>query len=155
MKIVISPYSRQLSSGKRNPKNFPYWQELINMLVEREFEIVQLGIRGEEEFTGVKSFEVDLSFPVLKRLILSANLWISVDNFLPHFCNTFNSYGIVIFGYSDPNIFGYSNNVNLLKDRKLLRPFQFQTWEEVEYDKNVFVGAKEVFDKVLECLHIT
>ena len=44
--IIISPYSKALRSGKRNPKNYPYWQELIELIKEP---IVQIGIEGEEQ----------------------------------------------------------------------------------------------------------
>lgn len=154
MKIVISPYSQRLRNNKHNPKNYPYWQPLIKMLKGKNIEIIQIGVADEVKLDDIDDFKVCLPFTELRELILSTDLWLSVDNFLPHFCNTFNSYGIVLFGYSDPNIFGYSKNINILKDRKFLRTHQFQTWEEIEYDENVFVSAGEVFSKVLQCLCI-
>jgi len=27
--ILISPYSKKLTNGKVNPKNYPYWKEVI------------------------------------------------------------------------------------------------------------------------------
>jgi len=44
--IIISPYSKKLMSGKNNPKNYPYWKELIRLIKEP---IVQVGIEGEDQ----------------------------------------------------------------------------------------------------------
>ena len=43
--IIISPYSKPLRNGLNNPKNYPYWKELISLINE---EIIQVGVDGEE-----------------------------------------------------------------------------------------------------------
>ena len=46
--IVISPYSKKLRNGKENPKNYPYWEELIAWIqINVGFDIVQVGVEGE------------------------------------------------------------------------------------------------------------
>ena len=52
-KIIISPFSRVLRNGKPNPKNYPYWPELIKLLREKNMCVVQVGFKGEEELPGV------------------------------------------------------------------------------------------------------
>jgi hypothetical protein len=42
--ILISPYAQKLRNGNQNPKNYPWWPELISKIDE---EIVQVGIKGE------------------------------------------------------------------------------------------------------------
>jgi hypothetical protein len=39
--IIISPYAKALLSKKQNPKNYPYWKELISQIKEP---IIQIGI---------------------------------------------------------------------------------------------------------------
>ena len=74
--IIISPYSKALRNGKRNPKNYPYWQELIELIKEP---IVQIGIEGEEQL--VPDFRKNLSLSELRELVNQCRTWISCDSF--------------------------------------------------------------------------
>jgi hypothetical protein len=47
MKIIIHPWSRKLRNGNKNPKDYPYWKELVKELV-KEHELIQVGEEGEE-----------------------------------------------------------------------------------------------------------
>lgn len=77
--IIIHPYAARLRNGKQNPKNFPYWRELIAMLDE---EIVQVGIEGEEQL--VPDFRKNLTIKELETLISECRTWIAVDSFFQH-----------------------------------------------------------------------
>lgn len=153
MKIIISPYSQKLKSGKTNPKNFPYWKKVVQQLNDLNHTVIQIGVTGEEKIDGVTDFAVDKDLKTLTDLVKSADLWISVDNFFPHFCNTINSNGIVIFSRSDPKIFGYEKNINILKDTRFLRSDQFGIWEQSEYDIVTFVEPNVVIDEVVKFLN--
>jgi len=142
--ILISPFSKALRDGKLNPKNYPYWKETIKLLKGED--IVQVGIKGEDKL--VKDFRVGLPLVELKNLIGQCSVWVSVDNFFPHLAHHVGKPGVVIWGQSDPLIFGYPENTNLLKDRKYLRKFQFDMWEAIQHDKNVFVGPDRVVAEI-------
>jgi hypothetical protein len=62
--------------------------------------------------------------------------------------------GVVIFSQSSPDIFGYKENVNLLKHKKYLREKQFWLWEQCEYNKDAFVTAEAVHAAVLKVLRM-
>lgn len=144
--ILISPFSRAMRDKKENPKNYPYWVELINLFLEendRE-EIIQIGVSGEKQF--VQDFRKDFPLKNIERLINQCEFWISVDNFFPHFCHHLGKKGVVIWGMSDPNIYGYTENLNILKDIKYLRKNQFDFWENYTFDKEVFLEAEKVFE---------
>jgi ADP-heptose:LPS heptosyltransferase len=141
--IIISPFSQKLRNGKTNPKIYPYWKELISLIDEP---IVQIGIDGEEQL--VDDFRKNLSLNALESLIAECRIWISVDSFFQHFCWDLGKPGIVLWGQSDPNIFGHPENINLLKDRKYLREKQFWLWEQCECNNEAFVVPKEV----IKCL---
>lgn len=136
--IVISPYSRKRPDGLNSAKDYPFWKELISMLPEP---IVQIGQKGEVPL--VPDFRT-YSFEELKEFIKEMDFFISVDNFFPHFCHHYGRHGIVLFGTSDPNIFGYPENLNLLKDRKYLRPDQFLWWKDELNNPEVFVEPEKV-----------
>jgi ADP-heptose:LPS heptosyltransferase len=137
--ILISPYARELRNGQNNPKNYPYWKELIDLI---DKPIIQIGVEGETQL--VADFRKNLSLTELKDLVLQCEIWISVDSFFQHFCWDIGKYGIVLWGQSDPLIFGHPENTNLLKDRKYLRREQFWLWEQCEYKSDAFVSPSEV-----------
>lgn len=137
--IIISPYSKALRNGKRNPKNYPYWKELIELIKEP---IIQVGIEGEEQL--VPDFRKNLSLSELRELVNECKTWISCDSFFQHFGWDLKKYGIVLWSVSDPLIFGHPENINLLKDRNNLVENQFLWWELTKYDHNKFVNPDQV-----------
>jgi len=146
--ILISPYSAQLRSGKVNPKNYPYFKMLVRLLKSEGWWVQQCGVKGEKEIEGADEFLVNLDFGKLKSYIKSARTWIAVDNFFPHLAQNVEKPGIVIFGQSDPLLFGEQSNYNLLKDRKYLRSNQFATWDEAEYKEDCFVSPVDIMKVV-------
>lgn len=138
--IVISPYSRPLSNGKNNPKNYPFWEELISMIKEP---IVQIGVEGEKQL--VEDFRKGLPISQLKELLRECRTWISCDSFFQHLGWIEGKKGIVLWSVSDPLIYGHPENINLLKDRKYLAENQFLWWESYDHNKETFVPAREVF----------
>ena len=139
--IIISPYAKKLREEKIHPKNYPYWNYVIEKIKE---EIIQVGVEGELQL--VSDFRKNLSMSELKSLILECKTWISVDSFFQHYCWELEKPGIVLFGPSDPNIFGHPENINLLKDRKYLREKQHWLWEQCDFDENAFVKSNEVIN---------
>lgn len=145
--VVFSPYSSKLRSGRPNAKNYPYWKGLVALLKESGFYTIQLGVTGEERIEGSDEFKQNLSFDEIEALIKKdETLVFSVDSFLPHFCRTIGRACVVLWGKSDPKIFGYPENINLLKDRKYLRGKheQWIYWEDVPFDPEVFMSPDEV-----------
>lgn len=139
--IIISPYAKKLREEKLHPKNYPYWQDVISKIDE---EIIQVGVEGELQL--VNDFRKNLSLLELRELVLSSKTWISVDSFFQHFCWDIKKPGIVLFGPSDPEIFGHPENINLLGDRKYLREKQYWLWEQCDFDEKAFVKSPTVID---------
>lgn len=148
-RIIISPYSAKLADGRVNAKSYPHWLKLVQLLNREGYEIIQIGVAGEDRIEGVAQFVQGWPFNKLKQLIEDCALWISVDNFLPHFVHCeCRKPGVVLWGPSDPRIFGYPENVNLLRGRDFLRPHQMQTWNEWDHNPLAFVYAENVLPHV-------
>jgi ADP-heptose:LPS heptosyltransferase len=145
--IIIAPWSKALRNGGNNPKNYPYWKELVNLLPKP---IVQVGTPNEEQL--VDDMRVNLSLDNLKTLILECKTWISVDTFFQHFAWKVGKKGIVLWGPSDPVIYGHPENINLLLDRKHLVENQFIMWEQQTYDPERFVKPQVVVDNLKKLL---
>jgi hypothetical protein len=146
--ILISPWSRELRDKSQNPKNYPWWPEVIEGLKD-DYDLIQLGIAGETKL--VEDFRINLSLRIIGELLLAPECftWIAVDNFFPHLAHVVGKEpGVVLWGISDPNIFGYRENKNLLKARKYLREQQFQIWDGLTYDPRVFVSPERVIEAV-------
>lgn len=141
--IIISPFSKALPNGKENPKNYPYWEELISLIDEP---IVQIGIEGERQL--VSDFRVSLPIADLKALLKECKTWISCDSFFQHLGWLEKKQGIVLWSVSDPLIFGHPENINLLKDRSYLAPNQFLWWQAYEHNKDSFVEPQEVLQHI-------
>ena len=154
--IIIAPYSRKLRNGKRNPKDFPYWDKVLENLNKNfsDIKVIQIGRSGEDRLPYTNDFITDLPLDQLQKLIEKCDVWISVDSFLQHLAAHTNRTGIVIFGKSDPNLFGYKRNINLLKSRTYLRDRQFSIWEEEAYDESCFVSPNTVVETIKKHLGI-
>lgn len=137
--IIISPYAKKLINGKKNPKNYPFWNELIELIDEP---IVQVGIEGEKPL--VEDFRTNLPLIALRQLIKECRIWIGVDSFFQHLAWSEGKKGIVLWSVSDPVIFGHPENINLLKDRVYLAENQFLWWDFTEHNPDAFVRPEEV-----------
>ena len=141
--IIISPYAKKLLNGKENPKNYPFWNELIALIDEP---IVQVGIEGETPL--VEDFRANLSLSELKALIAKCRIWIGVDSFFQHLAWQEGKPGIVLWSVSDPLIFGHPENTNLLKSRDNLTKNQFLWWDFTEHNPDYFVSPEEVLKSI-------
>lgn len=137
--IIISPYSKKMPDGKPNPKNYPFWPELIALIDEP---IIQIGIEGENQL--VPDFRKNLSIAELKDLLKECRTWISCDSFFQHLAWSEKKQGIVLWSITDPLIFGHPENINLLKDRSYLSPRQFVWMSEQTFNLDAFVSPEEV-----------
>ncbi len=148
--IIISPFAKKMRNGEPHPKNYPYWNALIKLISDDNHKIVQVGVEGEQQL--VSDFRKNLPLYELSKLVVECKTWISVDSFFQHFAWDLGKRGIVLWGQSDPNIFGHPENVNLLKDKKYLREKQFWMWEQCTFNPDAFVKPEEVFQKLNDLL---
>lgn len=150
MKVIISPYSKKLrEKDTPHPKNYPYWPKLIELLEIKGYQLIQVGAPGETPLTRDTRF--GLTSQELIELVRATAFFISVENFFPHMVHyNFRGQkaGIVLYGKSDPEIFGYPENINLLKDKKYLRWDQFGPWENTDYVEEAFISPQEVLSAV-------
>ena len=141
--IIIAPFAKKLHSIKNNPKNYPYWEELIQK-IPKNIHIVQVGVEGEKQL--VHEFYKNLPISELKQLILQCRTWIGVDSFFQHLAWDEGIKGVVLWGPSDPLIYGHPENINLLKGREYLTENQFLWWEATEHKNERFLKPKEVLE---------
>lgn len=147
---IISPYAQKMRNKQQHPKDYPFWDKIIDYLHSKNIAIKQIGVKDELKINGVGDFPGDdfllnLKFYELSELVKNSYKWLSIDSFFPHFCHHLDVPGIVIFSQSDPLLFGYKENINLLKDRKYLRPDQFGIWEDAHFNIESFIDPSSVY----------
>jgi hypothetical protein len=154
MNIAVAPYAAKLPNDNRNAKNWPFFKELFAMMPEDQF--IQLGTKGEQRIEGSSQFIQGFPLEKLEQVVKDCDVWLSVDTWLPHFCATLRlQSGVVIWAQSNPKIWGYPHNVNLLKSKEYLRPFQYAPWFDIPYNEEAFVSPEVVRDALHERLSKT
>jgi hypothetical protein len=151
MTILISPWSRQTTDGKPSPKNYPWWLQVVSMLRQEGYRIQQISMPGEPGI-GANERADRLPLREIEGRIRESEAWASVDNFMGHLGWSVAKPGVVIFGQSDPRIFGHPENFNLLKDRKYLREQQWWLWSQTPYREDVFVPPEKVVVAIQACM---
>lgn len=152
--ILIFPWAKKLRNGeKRNPKDYPFWPELIELLKKDFFEkkesskIIQVSLSGED-IIGGDELVLDKSFKEISEMIKNCDLVITVDSMASHLSWYLKKRAVVLFGQSDPKIFGHFENLNLLKDRKYLRKDPFNIYEGLPCNDEAFYKPEEVIEKM-------
>lgn len=143
--IIISPWAKELISKKPNPKSpsLMWWKILVSKITEP---IVQIGVTGEKQL--VSDFRPNLSMNQLISLLDECRTFITIDSFFQHLAWDQNKPGIVIWGQSNPKIYGHDIHTNLLKGKEYLMPDQFLMWDLVKYRDDCFVEPQEVISKL-------
>ena len=145
--ILFATFAAKAPSlkGQPSPKDYPHARQLAELL--KGHNLIQVGGDGDEQLTP--DFRRNLSFNELGNLIHESRTGICCDSYLQHYYWFLKRRAIVLFGISDPIIFGHPENINLLKDRSFLRPQQFDLYYVNQYKPEAFVTPEEV----LKALH--
>ena len=158
--VLLSLFSKLTHATKKiSPKSYPLNEaiKLVKLLKEKDVFTIQIGISEESDIEADVRYN-NLSFPELKELFFKIDSFVCCDNFYSHFAHYYdpNKKGIVIFSQSDPKLFGYDSNVNLLQDKKYLRPGkeQYQYWENCDYIENAFVNPEIIVKNLCNLLGI-
>jgi ADP-heptose:LPS heptosyltransferase len=147
--IILAPFA-QRCVGKINAKHYPYWEEVVD-LIKDKYHLIQLGTPEDEVYC--EDFR-HLNLMQIEELLKECKTFITTDSFLTHLAHRIGKRGIVIYGISDPLLFGYPENINLLKDRKYLRELQFWPWPGVKHSHKPFVDAQTVANALKELLPV-
>lgn len=148
--ILIFPWAKKLRNDeKRNPKDYPFWPELVKTLREKGFRVIQVSLSGEDTI-GADDLILDKPFKELSEMIKQCAFVITVDSMASHLSWYLKKKAVVLFGQSDPLIFGHSENLNLLKNRKYLRFDPFNIYEGLALRDKAFYSPDEVISKMKE-----
>jgi len=96
-------------------RNYPHYlaQQVINKLVEENPErtVIHFGLPNEPMYENTK--RLDAPFPVWHEIIKGAEGFIGIDSSLNHMAASAKTPGVVVWGSTRFNQFGYPENVNM------------------------------------------
>jgi len=152
VKILFHPFTQKLRTGMPSAKQYPAdtWKRVVAMLPEHE--IIQIGVHGEEKMCN--DFRVGLPLREIEYLVRECDTWVCCDSFLQHMAVPIGKPGVVVWSVSDPLIFGYQWNRNVIKDRSFLRADQFGMWESETFNLDAFPSPRDVVHEIRNALCI-
>jgi ADP-heptose:LPS heptosyltransferase len=107
--IVIAP----VSDSPRKMLSTKTWIDLVELLRQRGCLVLQAGRLGEVHVAGAYSL-LGITSPWQLHAILSkADGIVAVDNFVMHLAHLARTPGVVLWGPTDPAVYGYEDHVHL------------------------------------------
>jgi ADP-heptose:LPS heptosyltransferase len=112
--VLIAPYSAKSISGKQSVyKDWDddRWREVISNIQQQGYKVYQLGTIDETRL-GADEFISDNITKIIS-LVKYCYTFIGVDTWIGHAGAALNKPGIVLFGGTDPLLFGHDTNHNI------------------------------------------
>lgn len=96
--------------------DLPSWTTLCSELRSQGHQVVQLGVKGEKKIQGVSFIEAT-TLSDLVFLLGHSRLHIDGEGGLVHLAHSVGTKSVVLFGATDPKVYGYPTNVNIYADK--------------------------------------
>jgi hypothetical protein len=106
---VIAP----ASDSPRKTAHPLHWHYLVEKLINQGIFVIQVGSLNDIYIKGAYSLLGLLTNEQLVMLIKKSRVVIAVDNFIIHISYMVQTPAVVLWGPTDPDIYGYGNQVNL------------------------------------------
>jgi hypothetical protein len=150
MRIAILPFTNS-KPGKSNAKNYHRWPEVVRMLKVAGHHTTQIAI-SEDDDIGCDGRIVNPNHDKIVETLSQHDTWATIDSFLQHLAAAFtpDKVGTVVFGPSDPRIFGHGHNNNVIAQPTRLREDQFAFWHDVKHDPEAFPTPEAVFHAIID-----
>jgi len=107
--IVIAP----ASDSPRKMISPAKWESLTGKLIKKNFLVIQVGRLYDRHIKGTYSLLGITKPKQLIGLLKKIDLVITVDNFIMHAANLSKAPAIVVFGPTEPEIYGYADQISL------------------------------------------
>ncbi|HYC29679.1 MAG TPA: glycosyltransferase family 9 protein [Chitinophagaceae bacterium] len=118
-KAILSAYKNPIilhttpTFSKNKEWEHHNWEKLVEEMPDHTF--IQLGLANEEKVKGAVDLRGTTTFRQATALVKHAMSFVGVDSGLAHSTNAFGIRGVVLFGPSNPHIWGHDNNINMYK----------------------------------------
>lgn len=145
MKILLSITAQPMPTGYTSAKEYPYAKELVDLLLSEGYELYQIGASKREKL--IDNYSCNKPMSEILELLKSCDTFIGIDSFLQHMNDCYlQKKGIVLWGKSDPSIFGYDYNENLYVGTCYFRKLQYNTWHNEKATPQAFVKPEKIIN---------
>lgn len=110
-----NPIAMHITSltSKNQEWDLESWEALVEQMPEYTF--IQLGTESEARVKNAVDLRGKVSFRDTLALIKYSRSFVGVNSSFSHATNAFDIPGVVLFGPSQPAIWGHDNNINIYK----------------------------------------
>lgn len=108
--VIINPTSR---SSANHEWEINKWEELVKIMSGITF--IQLGLEDERSITGTIDLRGKCSLRHSIALVKYAVAFTGVDSFLGHVAAATGTPAVILFGDSNPEVWGHESNINIYK----------------------------------------
>lgn len=91
------------------------WIELVRTINKMGLKVYQVGGAKDDKVEGCSKYFLGTDYRLSLALVERCQTWISIDTFLQHGGTAVGKPGVVLFGSTNPKIFGHDLNVNIYK----------------------------------------
>lgn len=109
LKIPVAIQVKSSTINKEWPIN--YWKDLITR--NPQYDFVQLGVSGEPRLEGTVKIPDGLDLRPEFAILKHCRAFVGVESCFAHAASAFKLPGVVLFGASNPEVWGHPNNINL------------------------------------------
>lgn len=92
------------------------WELLTARLLADNIPVIQIGIKADVTFPGVRKVEVN-NLIDLAYILHRSKLHVDNEGGLVHIAHAVGTKSIVLFGATSPVLYGYKDNINIYKDK--------------------------------------
>jgi ADP-heptose:LPS heptosyltransferase len=89
------------------------WVSLVSEIQKKGIEVYQVGGQGDKGVPGCNRYFLGQDYRFSVALLEQSKGLISVDNFMQHAAFAIGKPAVILFGATDPSIFGHETNVNI------------------------------------------
>jgi len=124
------------------------WEKLAKKMFEYDF--IQLGLKDDPLVKGVIDMRGETTVREATALVKHSKCFVGVDSFLGHAPNITGTPGVVLFGPSNPIVWGHDENINIYKDLKCAPCIDVLGGKECPYNKKCMrkISEKEVTNAI-------
>lgn len=89
------------------------WESLVKRIKSSGYKVLQVGGANDVPIQACDMKMLGVNYRLTMAILSECKTWVSVDTFLGHAGHAVKKPGVVLFGPTDPKIFGHDMNVNI------------------------------------------
>lgn len=153
---IISKYNFPIcinpsSTDKIKEWDYDKWEKIINFYPK--FDFIQLGVKDEKYINGAIDFRSKFSLRQQLSVLCHSKMYIGLDSFWNHAARALDIKSVILFGPTNPKVWGYDGNINIYKKTRC-SPCIDWLMEECPYGKkcmnDIYISdVKKAIDQLI------